>query len=530
MYTSHLGVYRTSLVKELEGLRSEYDGCQDYDFTMRVAEKTKRVAHIPKILYHWRQREGSTALNPEAKDYVKEATLKAKKAAIERRGLNADVEWIPEIYQYRINYRPLDNPLVSIIIPSKDNPEILTQCLDSLTKITNYRNYEIIVVDNGSSDENREKYQSLLDAVKKEDINAKYLYAPRDFNFSFMCNIGAKSSSGDYLLFLNDDIEIIQSEWLERMLGQAELTHVGAVGAKLLYPDTTLIQHDGVISIESGPVHYFTRQDDSVNYYFNRNRLDFNVSAVTAACLLVKREAFENIGGFNEELAVAYNDIDLCYRLTEQGLYNVIRNDAILYHHESISRGDDTMDDAKFERLMSEQEKLYDAHPEYKKKDPYYNENLSQIASDFSFNIDFDADYSVETYDTMPEFQEDETIHFGIDSVVHDWCFYVEGWAFRRGEEDNQYLDPKLVLEGEKIYIISTRHVKREDVAETFPDDEHIEYSGFKLRVARKAVPAGEYRVRILVNNRISTLREEDIQKIVTGGINYGRNEQESDV
>ncbi|MCR5227998.1 MAG: glycosyltransferase [Eubacterium sp.] len=651
MYTSHLGVYRTSLVKELEGLKSEYDGCQDYDFTMRVAEKTDKIAHVAKILYHWREREGSTALNPEAKDYVKEATLKAKQAALERRGVTADVEWIPEIFQYRINYRPLDNPLVSIIIPSKDNPAILTQCLESLTKITNYRNYEIIVVDNGSNEENREKYQELLNGIKKKDISTKYLYAPRDFNFSFMCNIGAKSSSGEYLLFLNDDIEIIEPEWLERMLGQAELPHVGAVGAKLLYPETTLIQHDGVISIESGPVHYFTKQDDTTNYYFNRNRLDFNVSAVTAACLLVKKTRFERVSGFDEELAVAYNDIDLCYRLSEQKLYNVIRNDAVLYHHESISRGDDTMDDAKFERLMSEQEKLYDSHPRFKKKDPYYSCNLSQVASDFSYNIDFDAEYSVETYDTLENYEVDETINYGIDNVVHDWCFYVEGWAFRRGEEDNQYVDPKVVLEpvnievaetaefetevveevetevidaetevveavesevvdesevevigeaevidsevvgevvevideestddttdvlakkdaeqsdehtdvlaktesdehtdvlakiktdnkvvdktednnsvvhesrtietkaGEKIYIISTRHVEREDVAETFPDDEHIEYAGFKLRVARKAVPSGEYRVRILVNNKISPLKDDDIQETIS--------------
>lgn len=636
MYTSHLGVYRTSLVKELEGLKSEYDGCQDYDFTMRVAEKTDKIAHVAKILYHWREREGSTALNPEAKDYVKEATLKAKKAALERRGLTAEVEWIPEVFQYRINYRPLDNPLVSIIIPSKDNPGLVQQCLDSLVSKTNYRHYEIIVVDNGSNDENRAKYQEILEDVKMVGIETKYLYAPRDFNFSFMCNIGAKSSNGDYLLFLNDDIEIIEPEWLERMLGQAELPHVGAVGAKLLYPETTLIQHDGVISIESGPVHYFTKQDDTTNYYFNRNRLDFDVSAVTAACLLVKKSRFERVDGFDENLAVAYNDIDLCYRLSEQKLYNVIRNDAVLYHHESISRGDDTMDDAKFERLMSEQEKLYDSHPRFKKRDPYYSVNLSQVASDFSFNIDFDAEYGIETYDTLDNYEVDETINYGIDNVVHDWCFYVEGWAFRRGEEDNQYVDPKVVLEpvnievdetaefetevietetevvevaeseiveeaevevigetevidsevieegaddsttdilakkddeqsdehtdvlaktesdehtdvlvktktdnkvvdkteennsvvhenrtietkaGEKIYIISTRHVEREDVAETFPDDEHIEYAGFKLRVARKAVPSGEYRVRILVNNKISPLKDDDIQETIS--------------
>ena len=505
MYTSHLGVYRTDLVKELGGLRSEYDGCQDYDLTLRFTEKTNRIGHISKILYHWRERDESTALSPESKSYIKERVKKMKEDTLERRGLTGEVEWLEDIYQYRVKYIPKDNPLVSIVIPSKDNPDILTQCLTSLTDITNYRNYEIIVVDNGSNDENRAAYQKLLDDIKREkNLNTKYLYAPKDFNFSFMCNIGARSANGEYLLFLNDDIEIINSEWLERMVGATELPQVGAVGAKLLYPDTTLIQHAGVISIESGPVHEFARMDDTENYYFNRNRLDFDTLAVTAACLLVKKTKFEEVGLFDEELAVAYNDVDLCFKLAEKGYHNVIRNDVILYHHESISRGDDAMDPEKFARLMREQDKLYDKHPEYKRWDPYYNVNLVQTDCDFSINYDGDSDYGFIRTE-VSKYKADDTIRYGIDVARYDWCVYIEGWAFKTGFNDNINLDTKIVLVGEKVsYVLNTVHVRREDVVETFSDENCITFCGFKSRISRGALEPGTYDIQVLVNNQIS--------------------------
>lgn len=526
MYTSHLGVYRTRIVKELNGLDSKYDGCQDYDMTLRFTEKTNNVGHVSKILYHWREREGSTALNPEAKSYVKDATQKCKEAALERRGLKGSVEWIDDIYQFRVNYHVQNNPLVSIIIPSKDNPQILKQCLESLVNITKYNKYEIVVVDNGSGEENKLLYNSLFDEIRAiyknkneaqaEELEIKYIYEKSDFNFSHMCNTGVNSSSGKYLLFLNDDIEIVEAEWLERMLGQAELSHVGAVGAKLLYPGTSLIQHDGVVSLESGPVHYLAKMDDGVSYYFNRNRLDFDVSAVTAACLLLDRNKFDEIEGFNEELAVAYNDIDFCYKLIEKGYFNVIRNDVILYHHESISRGDDAMDSNKFARLMREQEKLYNRHPQFKGRDSFYNENLTQIDCNFKVNYEKNRVYSVEATD-VSAYEVDETIRYGVDIARNDWCLYLEGWAFKEAYDDNLNLETMFILKGKnRSYVINTFPIKREDVVETFSLERGILFCGCKARINRGVIEPGEYEIRIICNGKIANTEKRNIDSIET--------------
>lgn len=512
MYTSHLGVYRAELIKELGGCRSEFDGCQDYDLTLRFTEQSDRVGHIPKVLYHWRQRAESTASHPEAKEYVKDATRKCKEEALSRRGLKGELEWISDIYQYRVRYMPSGDSLVSVIIPSKDNPGILRQCIGSFVEKTEYKKVEFVVVDNGSNDENRAEYEKL-----SEEFGFKYIYEKKDFNFSYMCNLGADKAAGDYLLFLNDDIEIISGEWLDRMLGQAELPHVGAVGAKLLYPDTTLIQHAGVINIESGPVHEFAKMDDEDSYYFNRNRLDFDCLAVTAACLLVKTSKFNEIGGFEENLAVAYNDIDLCFKLIEKGYYNVIRNDAVLYHHESLSRGDDNMDKAKFKRLMDEQNKLYDRHPQFKGCDPFYNENLSQIDCDFRNNYDKNKTYTVEEISDISQYSVNDNFLGGIDIRIASWCVYIEGWAIEHRAEDNmdmyvdlllQKVSPKEDGSGElipsgKCYKVSTTKVHRKDVAETFKDEIGVEFAGFRTRIPREGIEDGEYEICILYKDMI---------------------------
>lgn len=382
MYTCHFSVYRKSIADEIGGLRAGYEGAQDYDFALRFTEKTDKIAHISKILYHWRERVESTAITPEAKPYILDAARKSKEDALQRRGLKADLELVDIMYQWRVNYISQDNPLISIIIPSKDNYQVLKNCLDSLHEITRYQNYEIILIDNGSNDNNKEKYQQL--ATK---YNAKYIYRKMKFNFSKMCNIGTQNSNGEYLLFLNDDIEIIQEDWLDRMIGHAELSHIGAVGAKLLYPDRKTIQHLGVINIQNGPIHPFAGYDDEPIYYFGRNRIDYNYLAVTAACLLINKRKFATIGGFNENLKVAYNDVDLCFSLVEAGYYNVVRNDVVLIHHESVSRGDDRKVQEKFKRLMDEQSRLYEEHPRLNKVDPFYNVNLTQNRADFSNNI-----------------------------------------------------------------------------------------------------------------------------------------------
>lgn len=375
-------------------IASEHRGCAEGVFrflhrdngfynTLRFTEKTDRIAHIPKVLYHWRVREESTAGSQMAKPYILDAAKKAKEDALARRGLTGEVELIEGIYQYRVNYLPAVWPKISVIIPSRDNYKVLDRCLSSFHEMTDYPDFEIILVDNGSTDENRGRYQQLSD-----QYHMTYLYQKEMFNFSHMCNLGSEAATGDYLLFLNDDIEIIEQNWLKRMVGQASLPHTGAVGAKLLYPDRRTIQHAGVINILNGPCHALAGNSDEVIYYFGKNRLDYNQMAVTAACLLVKKTRFEEVSGFDEELAVAYNDVELCFHLLTKGYYHVIRNDAVLIHHESVSRGNDLEDSEKLDRLMREQEKLYEKYPQFRGKDSFYSPNLAQHRVDFSLNLD----------------------------------------------------------------------------------------------------------------------------------------------
>ena len=384
MYTNHLAVYRTELVRKTGGLRPEFDGAQDYDFTLRFTELTdsSRIGHIAKVLYYWREREESAATGAEAKPYALIANERAKLEALARRGIAARTEFVEDMNQYRIVYDCGEYPLVSIIIPSKDNVRMLTQCIESVRKHTLYPNYEIILVDNGSSRDNRRMIDEL---AKRCDV--RYYYEKMEFNFSRMCNIGADHADGEYLLFLNDDIEVAQDDWLSRLVGQAIQDNIGAVGAKLLYPGSARIQHDGVINRRNGPTHILQHQDDRNVHYYGRNRLDYDCFAVTGACLLVSAEHYRAVGKMDEELHVTYNDVDLCLKLLDQGLYNVIRNDVVLYHHESVSRGSDVMSDEKFNRLISEQDHMWRKHPDYKDgRDPFYSRHFGDDANDFTMH------------------------------------------------------------------------------------------------------------------------------------------------
>ncbi len=259
---------------------------------------------------------------------------------------------------------------VSIIIPSKDNYNVLERCIKSIREKSTYRDYEIIVADNGSSSLVKEKYSALAD---------KYIYYKTDFNFSRMCNMGAERAEGEHLLFLNDDTQVISPDWLEKMVSLASLDNTGAVGAKLLYPDSGKIQHCGIINISNGPVHAFIGQEDSDELYFGMNRYDHNCIAVTAACLCIEKEKFQ---GFDQSFKVAYNDVDLCFSLYEKGLYNVVCNEAVLLHFESLSRGNDLADKAKMKRLLDERKRLYRKHIKLVGKDPFYSRRLTQLRAD----------------------------------------------------------------------------------------------------------------------------------------------------
>ena len=262
--------------------------------------------------------------------------------------------------------------LVSIIIPSKDNYDVLKRCIESIRNKTEYKKYEIIVTDNGSSEDTSEKVMELAD---------KYIYEKCEFNFSKMCNKGAERADGDFLLFLNDDIEIADNNWLDTMLAYCDMPQRGAVGCKLLYPDNNRIQHTGIINIKNGPVHCFQGFNDDNDLYFGRNRYAYNYSAVTGACLLISKDKFK---GFDEELAVAYNDVDICLSLVGDGLYNVVVNSVKMYHYESLSRGDDRKNINKLKRLYAERIKLNKNHSHMCYIDKFYNRNLTQHRADFT--------------------------------------------------------------------------------------------------------------------------------------------------
>lgn len=402
MYTCHLSVYRRTLLDKISGLRTGFEGSQDYDLVLRVMEETAHIGHVPKILYHWRMRQESTANAMTAKPYIMKATVRAKEEALERRGLLGTLTLLPEISQYRVTYIPQGNPLVSIIIPSKDNPEVLKMCLTSIAGNTDYDNYEVVVIDNGSSEENKKQIEDMIPQIENTGTMKKILYfhQPMEFNFSRMCNIGASKAEGDFLLFLNDDIEISEAvkrntnltapvnQWLSILTGQAQVSYTGAVGCKLYYPNGIQFQHAGVLNLPIGPGHCLYRMEDDTNYYYGRNLLDYNFCAVTGACLMVERKKFDQAGGFDEEFAVAYNDVALCFSLIEQGWHNVIRNDIALVHHESVSRGLDRASEEKEERRKREMEKLYEKHPKFSDGyDPCYNPNLVPDKGDFSFNM-----------------------------------------------------------------------------------------------------------------------------------------------
>ena len=373
MYTCHVSCVRRELINEVGGLRSEYDGSQDWDLVLRVTERTNRIAHIPKVLYHWRIIPASVASDLMAKPFAVSASKRVREDALVRRGLDGFLEPVENLPGYfRTVYRPRGEPGISIIIPSKNNHEILKQCIDSIRSKTIYQNFNIIVIDNGSTKPATISYINHLRG--KERI--KVLSYDKPFNFSALSNLGAAQSDSELLLFLNDDTEILTPDWLERLGGYAQLPHVGAVGAKLVYPDCQRVQHVGVVNLINGPSHAFLGNDADAPGYFARALLEYDWLAVTGACLMIERAKFDQVGRFDENLPVAYNDVDLCFRTVELGFYNLVSPGVKLIHHESYSRGIDHEDPVKQVRLRRDRETLYLKHPQFYAHDPFHNPNL----------------------------------------------------------------------------------------------------------------------------------------------------------
>jgi GT2 family glycosyltransferase len=379
---SHLGVYRTSLVKQVGGFREGLEGSQDYDMAWRVVEKTRadRIRHIPRILYHWRAIEGSAALGVDQKTYALDAARRAVQDHFTRMGVDATCEPAPHLpYHQRIRYPlPEPRPHVTIIIPTRDRVDHLSRCVRSVISRSSYGAFDVVIVDNGSSEPEAVSY---LEGIKRDPCVA-VLRIDEPFNFSRLNNLAAAQARGSFLCFLNNDTEVISGDWLEEMVSLAVREGVGAVGAMLYYPDDT-IQHAGVVLGLGGIASHAHRGlRRGVPGSSGRAALTQAVSAVTAACMVIRKASFDAVGGFDETLAVAYNDVDLCLRLGAHGLRNVWTPFAELYHHESVSRGDDTQGDNR-PRFLAESQAMRERWQGLLDADPYYNPNLSLTRADF---------------------------------------------------------------------------------------------------------------------------------------------------
>jgi GT2 family glycosyltransferase len=384
MFTGHVSCVRRSLLAAIGGLRSEFNGCQDWDFVLRVSELTQRISHVPKVLYHWRIIPASVASDIAAKPYVLDASRRVRMAALERRGLDGEIEPVTQVPGYfRVNYHLRGLPRISIIIPTRDGGNVLRVCIDSILAKSSYRNFEIVILDNGSTDSATIDYLQAINGTE----NIRVIRHDKPFNFSELNNIGAGQATGQLLLFLNDDAEVVSGDWMERMGGFALLPHVGAVGAKLIYPKTSTIQHAGVINLASGPAHAFSKGDAEMPGYFMRNLLEYNWLAVTGACMMIEKAKFDSLGGFDARFPIAYNDIELCIRAVNQGLFNVVCQAVTMIHHESISRGLDHKDLVKANRLQGELRRLFDKHPAYFQYDPFHNPNLDPEGLNFEVSM-----------------------------------------------------------------------------------------------------------------------------------------------
>ena len=474
-----------------------------------------RILHIPQVLFHTHEVSGY--------EYIKRMSL-------------------PNQIREK-----MDDVTVSVIIPSKDHPEILFRCIDTLiekTILTDSVKMEIIVVDNGSSLQNKETISNFArEYAKIPKIDGfKYIYEPCEFNFSYMCNLGRSSSNGNFLLFLNDDMEIIEEDWLLKLVEKAHLPYAGAVGAKLIYPKSIrpegdIIQHAGITNLRIGPAHKLQFLSDSLDHYFGANRYVHDMMGVTGACLLVKAQVFDEAGGFDEKLAVAFNDVDLCYKIYEKGYYNIVRNDVRLYHHESLSRGNDAESTKKQQRLNKEKDYLYEKHQELYGKDPFYNVNLttdmleSEYAPRYHFEVDLDQEWckTEDITDVIKHTKRDECVRVGMESAmdIYKWKygvskkigkivpteddkgFYFRGYNFVIGANNACYSRWLLMknLSTERVYSLSVYNVLRPDIAKNLKDQVNVEMTGYTSKLRLDELPPGEYQFGMYMKDNTSTQR-----------------------
>ena len=381
-YICHLLVLKRDLVERIGGFRAGFDGAQDYDLVLRAGEVAKRIVHVPRVLYHWRMHAASTALNKGSKNYAYDHGKQAIAEHLARTGVDASVHDGLALGMYHVIYLLKHQPLVTVIIPNKDHPEMLARCVDSLAK-SSYANYELIVVENGSTLPATHDYYARL----KRDPRARVLEWTKPFNYAAVNNFAARAAKGELLLFLNNDIESINPDWLEELVKRAVQPGVGAVGAKLYYADDT-IQHAGLIIGMGGVAgHSHLNYPRSAPGHMQRLQYAQNVAAVTGACLLMKKCVFDEVGGFDEGFVLAFNDVDICLQVLAKGYRIVWTPDAELYHLESKTRGPEDTED-KQKRFKREIDLFHLKWGEFLKAgDPYYSRHFRLDRPDFALKV-----------------------------------------------------------------------------------------------------------------------------------------------
>jgi len=385
-YVTHLVAVSRGLLRRVGGLRSEYDGAQDYDFVLRATEQAELIHHVPEILYHWRRGDTSTSTRADSKPLARERGRRAVADALARRGIgDAEVTDANVPHFYRVKYPIRGEPLVSILVPFKDEPRLLHCVIGDILEKSTYQNFEVIGISNNSTE--KETFEAMEDLAAL-DKRVRFLVHDIPFNFPALINHGASSASGVHLVLLNNDIRLISRDWLESLLEYSQLDGIGAVGGKLYYPDNR-VQHAGVIVGIGGYAGHSHKGFPARHQgYLNRLQVVQNVSAVTGAFMMVEKSQFEAVDGFDEQrFPVACNDVDFCLRLMERGLRNVFTPHSEAYHVESASRGyEDTPE--KLERFAAERKRFADRHGWILEKgDPYYNPNLTRDAEDFSIRL-----------------------------------------------------------------------------------------------------------------------------------------------
>ena len=386
-YICHFTAFKRALLEKTGGFRSGYDGSQDHDLVLRLTAVSERVEHIPKILYYWRAHPASTALTIDAKDYAQKAGAKAVTDSLRAQGYDACAVTTERRGIYRVRYEIKGKPLISIIIPNCDHIGELDTCLRAIEEKTTYKNYEIVIVENNSRDPRTGEYYEK--AVRTWD-NIRIIDRPGPFNYSAINNFAVREAArGEYILLLNNDTEVISPGWLEEMLMYAQRRDVGAVGAMLYFPDDT-VQHAGVIlGLDGVAGHPYVHMKRGSYGYKGRLNYAQNYSAVTGACLMMRRDVWEEVGGLDETFAVSYNDVDLCMRIRKAGYLIVWTPHAELYHKESATRGYASTETEK-RRRQGEIVRFKERWgQELAAGDPYYNPNLSLMRSDFSLDWEY---------------------------------------------------------------------------------------------------------------------------------------------